>query len=168
MTRTHPGQGRVGGMPEDVPFPVTPMLDMAFQLLAFFILTFRPPSFETRIDLYLPAAPAALPQRPGGVGRGTPTADLGLETDLVVRAQADAQGGLASLSLGETSLNSPEALGETLRRYVGLLEGQPLRVRLVADDRLRYDLAARLIGQLNLAGVASIRLAAPDGAGGTP
>ncbi len=33
------------GMPEEVSFPVAPMLDMAFQLLAFFILTFkaRPP-----------------------------------------------------------------------------------------------------------------------------
>jgi biopolymer transport protein ExbD len=144
------------------------MLDMAFQLLAFFILTFRPPSYETRIDLYLPAAPAALPQQPGSVGRAAPATELGLETDLVVRVGADAEGNLDSLTLGETRLNGPEALGATLRRYVGLLEGQPLRVRLVADDNLRYEEAARVVGQLNLAGVASIRLAAPDGAGGPP
>ena len=40
------------------------MLDMAFQLLAFFILTFKAPSAETHIDLHLPATPAALPRRP--------------------------------------------------------------------------------------------------------
>jgi hypothetical protein len=59
---------RKQGLPEDVPFPVTPMLDMAFQLLAFFILTFQAPTRETRIDLYLPSAPIALP----GADRGGP------------------------------------------------------------------------------------------------
>ena len=53
------------GPPDEVFFPVTPMLDMAFQLLAFFILTFKAPSAETHIDLHLPATPAALPRRPG-------------------------------------------------------------------------------------------------------
>ena len=52
------------GPPDEVFFPVTPMLDMAFQLLAFFILTFKAPSAETHIDLHLPTTPAALPERP--------------------------------------------------------------------------------------------------------
>ena len=34
------------GPPDEVAFPVTPMLDMAFQLLAFFIITFKPPTAE--------------------------------------------------------------------------------------------------------------------------
>ena len=34
---------------EDVTLNVTAMLDMAFQLLAFFILTFRPPPGEAQI-----------------------------------------------------------------------------------------------------------------------
>ncbi len=55
--------------PDTVYFPVVPMLDMAFQLLAFFILTFQAPSGESRIDLDLPAAPAALP------GGGPPVQD---------------------------------------------------------------------------------------------
>ena len=41
---------------ETVEFPVAPMLDMSFQLLAFFILTFQAPSGETRIDLQTNAA----------------------------------------------------------------------------------------------------------------
>ena len=55
--------------PEDVFFPVVPMLDMAFQLLAFFILTFKAPSAETHIDLHLPTTPAALPAAPQGQAR---------------------------------------------------------------------------------------------------
>ena len=73
------------------------MLDMSFQLLAFFILTFQAPSGETRIDLYLPVGP-------GGAGRRRPAGRRGrrpgraaaddLETDLVVRAEADELGDL--------------------------------------------------------------------------
>jgi biopolymer transport protein ExbD len=41
---------------EDVELNVTAMLDMAFQLLAFFVLTFRPPPGEDQIYLMLPPA----------------------------------------------------------------------------------------------------------------
>ncbi|MGO9113506.1 MAG: ExbD/TolR family protein [Thermoguttaceae bacterium] len=41
---------------EEVTLNVTAMLDMAFQLLAFFILTFRPPPGEAQIFLKLPPA----------------------------------------------------------------------------------------------------------------
>src|SRR5580700_1399095 len=41
---------------EEVTLNVTAMLDMAFQLLAFFILTFRPPPGEDQIYLKLPPA----------------------------------------------------------------------------------------------------------------
>jgi biopolymer transport protein ExbD len=41
---------------EDVELNVTAMLDMAFQLLAFFVLTFKPPPGENEIRLKLPPA----------------------------------------------------------------------------------------------------------------
>ena len=34
--------------------PITPMLDMSFQLLAFFIMTFKPADTEGQIALTLP------------------------------------------------------------------------------------------------------------------
>ncbi|VTU00625.1 hypothetical protein, partial : Biopolymer transport protein ExbD/TolR OS=Isosphaera pallida (strain ATCC 43644 / DSM 9630 / IS1B) GN=Isop_2619 PE=3 SV=1: ExbD [Gemmataceae bacterium] len=37
--------------------PITPMLDMSFQLLAFFILTFRPSPTEGQIPISLPSVP---------------------------------------------------------------------------------------------------------------
>jgi len=148
--------------PEEVQFPVTPMLDMAFQLLAFFILTFQAPSAETRLDLYLPAAPAALPGAPQGLAQFSRNrADLELETDLFIRAQADDLGELKTLRLGDGSVPTLQALGERLSRYVEVLQGKPLRVLLIADDTLRYEVAARLIGTCGEAGVTSIRLADP-------
>jgi len=153
------------GPPDEVFFPVTPMLDMAFQLLAFFILTFKAPSAETHIDLYLPATPAALPSGPRGQARPSPSRaiDADLENDLLVRAEADDLGDLKALRLGEAILPDLPALGSRLRRYTQLLGNRPLRVRLVADDRLRYEPAARIIATCSAAGVSSVRLAQPGG-----
>jgi biopolymer transport protein ExbD len=154
--------------PEEVQFPVTPMLDMAFQLLAFFILTFQSPTSETRLDLYLPTMPAALPGAARGQARATPPrrVESDLEEVVQIRAEADDLGDLKSLRLGDSILPDAEALADPLRRYKSVLDGRPLRVRLSADDRLRYEVAARLIGVCNSVGVASIKLvdsASPDG-----
>ncbi len=158
---------------EDVSFPVTPMLDMAFQLLAFFILTFQSPTTETRLNLYLPTTPAALPGAPRGQARVAPVrrTDLDLENDLRIRAEADDLGDLRSLKLGDSPLPDVAALADRLRRYRAVLDGRPLRVRLAADDRLRYEEAARIIGACNAAGVASVKLAdpaSPDGPRDSP
>ncbi len=142
------------------------MLDMAFQLLAFFILTFQSPTSETRLDLYLPTTPVALPGSSQGQARTTPPrrTEIELENDLKIRAQADDLGDLKSIQLGDTPLPDLEALSDRLRRYAAILEGRPLRVRITADDRLRYEVAARIIGICNKAGVSSIRLGNPAAA----
>jgi len=160
-------RGRRGsGAPEEVMFPVTPMLDMAFQLLAFFVLTFQAPSPETHLDLDLPATPAALPGGAKGQARTDPTtrADTDLENDLWVRAEADDLGDLRALRLGEATLPDVDTLGDRLRRYAEVLEGRPLRVRLVADDGLRYEQAARVMAACSAAGVSSLRLTSPGAA----
>jgi len=148
---------RTGGTPEEVDFPVTPMLDMAFQLLAFFVLTFQVPTRETRLDLYLPAAPAALPPAEGTGGRGS-RGSSDFENDLVIRAEADAAGGLKSLRLGDSPLENAAALRAKLGQYGALLGGKPLRVVLVADDGLLYGEAAELVGACTASGVSSLRL----------
>ena len=67
---------------------MTPMLDMAFQLLAFFIITFKPPTAETHLDLDLPATPVALPSASREAAQPIPArnVDTDLENDLLVRA----------------------------------------------------------------------------------
>jgi len=143
------------------------MLDMAFQLLAFFILTFKAPSAETHLDLDLPATPVALPAASRGEAHPTPArnVDTDLENDILVRAEADELGDLKDLRLGEARLPDLITLGNRLHRYTQLLEGRPLRVRLVADDNLRYEPAAQIIATCSSAGVAAIRLTQP---GATP
>jgi biopolymer transport protein ExbD len=150
------------GPPDDVFIPVAPMLDMAFQLLAFFILTFKPPTAEMHVDLYLPVAPIALPSRPEGRARpDSVRVEAMLENDLLIRAEADELGDLKGLKLGDAPIDNPDVLGERLRRYAKILGDRPLRVRIAADDRLRYEPAARIIAACSAAGVASVRLAQP-------
>jgi biopolymer transport protein ExbD len=151
------------GPPDEVAFPVTPMLDMAFQLLAFFIITFKPPTAETHLDLDLPATPVALPSAMTGNAQPIPArnVDTDLENDLLVRAEADDLGDLKALKLGEALVSDLDTLGKRLRLYTQLLEGKPLRVRLVADDKLRYEPAARIIATCSAAGVSAIRLTPP-------
>lgn len=151
------------GPPEEVAFPVTPMLDMAFQLLAFFVLTFQAPSAETHLDLDLPVAPVALPGDTRGAARSGAerSRDADFENDLYVRVEADELGDLKGLRLGETPVADIATLGERLKRYAGVLGDRPLRVRLVADDGLRYEAAARVMTACSAAGVASIRLSDP-------
>jgi biopolymer transport protein ExbD len=143
--------------PDEVFFPVVPMLDMAFQLLAFFIMTFQPPTSETRIDLDLPAAPSTRPLS----DRDRPDAPdlVGRVTDLRIEARADPGGALHSLRLEQAELASPDALLGRLREYVAKAPGRPLRVALAAEDSLRYDEAARLIGVCSRAGASAVRLA---------
>ena len=101
--------------------------------------------------------PAALPRAAESSGRAPEL--IGLETDLVVEAQADAEGRLRALRLAGTPLASAEALADRLRRYVSVLEDHPVRVTIAADNGLLYAEAARLIGACTTAGVLTVRLA---------
>ena len=149
--------------PEEVLFPIAPMLDMAFQLLAFFILTFKVPSSHTYVDLDLPATPVFSGRSlPAGA---RPTAvrqiDVDVQNDLVICARADNQGHLKLLRLGAAHVSSVDALADRLRRYARMLEGEPFRVHLVADDHLRYEPAAQIIAACSSVGVSRIRLTWP-------
>ncbi len=155
------------GPPDDVMFPVTPMLDMAFQLLAFFILTFKVPIGRD--------PPGSGPARDAGRlargGRRQSPAPAGSDRRLrpgkrpVGPRRGRRPGRLENLRLGEAPVPDLATLGNRLRRYTQLLDGRPLRVRLVADDQLRYEPAAQIIATCSAAGVAAIRLTQP---GATP
>lgn len=158
--------------PEEVAFPVAPMLDMAFQLLAFFILTFQPASNELRIDLELPVAAPSQMRAEGGQARldtsrmGLP--DLGIDSDLRVTAASDDEGNLVSLKLGLTQVPDIATLEDRLKRYGKVLDEKPLSVTLVADPRLLYEEAARIVAAAQAAGAQAIHLAEPPPEPGRP
>jgi biopolymer transport protein ExbD len=134
--------------PEDVELNVTAMLDMAFQLLTFFILTFRPAPVEGQVLLRMP-----LPQPVAGVQSGeTPGSNtqnpnpLEKLNTLVISAIANDSGGLGQLAVGETTMsNSLAALDSQLGQLLSD-EGSAFdQVIIQVDSRLRYDALMQVI-----------------------
>jgi biopolymer transport protein ExbD len=83
----------------DVELNLASMLDMAFQLLAFFILTFRPSPIEGQLLLHLPPPVPVTnidAKAQDGEGERAISADKSLEIQLL----ADANGGVASVKVG--------------------------------------------------------------------
>ncbi len=87
MSRRRGGDGGYN----EVPLPITPMLDMAFQLLAFFIMTYNPADLEGQLDLGLPqeAEKAAHKQEDVNPKSGTDVGkDLDPPSDLTITVRA--------------------------------------------------------------------------------
>jgi biopolymer transport protein ExbD len=85
--------------PSKVVLPITPMLDMTFQLLFFFIVNFHPtPStIEGQMEMALPAENARAPGNDPGVGEPAFPTDLTVK----VRTQLDGvnDGAISSLAI---------------------------------------------------------------------
>ena len=135
----------------DLAIIITPMLDMAFQLLAFFIMTYHPPAREAAIDGTLkPAAQAA-------TGKGT-NADVEpvIKLKLRIGVKATPSGLPKSIALWKPRLQevSVAALGkpgdaaefaEALKKLAAALadsaknvEEKDLELELDAERALRY------------------------------
>jgi biopolymer transport protein ExbD len=89
---------------DDVTLNVTAMLDMAFQLLAFFVLTFKPNPVEGQINLNLPPprpiAPIdAKPDEGNDTGEG-----LAAARTLTITIVAAPNGQVASITVGLSKL----------------------------------------------------------------
>jgi biopolymer transport protein ExbD len=148
---------RKGEVPIDVELPITPMLDMSFQLMAFFIFTFRPMAQEGQLSMYLPKEDVAqtdvVPELP----------DESQQDEYKVVATS-AQGQLATLSLqtptGTTTIEGDkdtkiEGLEQNLKRIARTGKKGPT-VRIVADNNLQYAQLIRLMDACRLAGFDSV------------
>lgn len=128
------------------------MLDMAFQLLTFFILTFRPAPIEGQLGLHLPP-PVALTkvkmEDASGDGSGTAPADV--ETlDMYIDSNDAGQVsqikiGLRPILKGRLDKRNQASLNQQLK---AMFETQavPLdRIQLVVDDRLHYEELMKIV-----------------------
>ena len=125
----------VGGNKDDkVEISMTPMIDIVFQLLVFFIMTFRIVAQEGDFNVKMPlSAPA----------EGLPDPDR--LPPMKVRLQAHPSGELALISLNEQPLGqSFRQLHNQIRDVVGDDRGpgsiqETAEVELDADYHLRYE-----------------------------
>ncbi|MGA2066562.1 MAG: biopolymer transporter ExbD [Thermoguttaceae bacterium] len=107
---------------EEVELNLASMLDMAFQLLFFFILTFKPPPAEGQIGLRMPPAQPCCPTKgtnPPGETSGDPTTVQPLTTLAIQVVSRD--GGIDAIQVGVPGRMAPvpaiNQLNDELIRY---------------------------------------------------
>lgn len=120
--------------PEKVDIQMTPMIDIVFQLMAFFLMTFQVATVEGDFQLKLPKSPPVIGER------GPETIEL--------RLRGDAVGHLAELSYPGDTPHGRRPSPETFRRLRAFVAGKVAaahaagqeepKVRITADDALRY------------------------------
>ena len=119
------------------------MLDMAFQLLTFFILTFRPAPVEGQISLRLPPPQAVVATKDAPkAGSDTKTTTIpvqGVNTLTITVFANTKTGQIDSLGVGETQVSGIAALNAKLHEVFSD-EGNPFdQVIIQVSDTCRYD-----------------------------
>jgi len=132
--------------PGDVELNLAAMLDMAFQLLTFFILTFKPAPIEGQVLLRLPP-PHPITNIAGEKAGNEPSNTNPLEglTTLVVSALAHPDGSLKQMAVGETPVAGLTALERTLEDVFRDPASGFDQVILQVDSRLHYGPLMQII-----------------------
>jgi biopolymer transport protein ExbD len=122
--------------------PIAPMLDMAFQLLTFFVLTYHPAPQEGQFVMSLlppqpvTAAAAAAPANEAAPANDIPVSLRTLPTIL----KAGDGGSLAQILVEQNEIpNDPAALEQTLSRYFQDPELPFDQTLIKVDPNLRYS-----------------------------
>ena len=126
-----------------IEMPITPMLDMSFQLLSFFILTFNPPGAgEGQLDMFLPASGAAKAKAPADVDP-LQQSDKELEppADVTVIVESS-RGGIDRLTVAEKEKRTPitDASLTELKTVLSKLRTEvgQANIKVEADGALKY------------------------------
>jgi biopolymer transport protein ExbD len=154
-------RGRQAESGSGVDLPVTPMLDMTFQLLFFFIVTFSPQSLEGQLDFALPGGPAPGVDRPAEVA---PAQEITVGPQLTIQVQATPIGAIARIVVSsrpdQTFATVPELAAFLQQARAGQVI-QPLEVTIQAPDNLKYACLIQVVDACSKAGL-RVGFAAPD------
>jgi biopolymer transport protein ExbD len=104
--------------PAEVQLNMAAMLDMAFQLLAFFILTFRPSPIESQISLRMPDKPIT----DAGGQQVDQNKEVGTGLQLTVSVLATAEGEIAGVEVGPQTVGAGQEPNELINGLRGKLK----------------------------------------------
>jgi biopolymer transport protein ExbD len=149
---------RASDAPVDTELPITPMLDMTFQLMAFFIMTFKPQDTEGQLPILLPKDDAsknsvASPEIPPD------------EVDDYKLGVYSTSGRVDSLTLkvgaSQEAFSGP-TMFETLRQKLSAFKkptDRPAKITIESTDQLRYAELIRMMDECKKAGFESVGIA---------
>jgi biopolymer transport protein ExbD len=162
----------------EVELPITPMLDLAFQVLLFFILTYHPSQLEGQMELSLPdvaQAQAATPDQAKTSGIGEE--DLPSEVTVVVKARRDGDlaGEISQITVESKSGSKDIPVQEhtnskgiqeqpALRKYLQELRSGLLNqdeVKLQAETGLTYARVIEVMDACKKAGFQNVSFGPP-------
>ncbi len=120
------------GREDKIQLQMTPMIDIVFQLLVFFVMTFKIAQPEGDFNIKMPlAAPKA----------GAPSDDL---PPMTIRLRAADDGSLASMRLNERNIESFDQLRSLIISLVGNEQGPmgdsvSAEIEIDSDYHLKYE-----------------------------
>jgi biopolymer transport protein ExbD len=180
---------RTVDVPTEVQLPITPMLDMAFQLLFYFLVTFNPPSFrEGQMTLSLPAKSDAAAKAPDQVNPLSEAHKEEIDDKAVVtinlRGYKDPlnRGLISYLTINSDNANDEEITGTPEQREQKLKEKleavKPVEgdakdkkkvptVRMAAESDVRWSQVMRMMDVCYRAGYQVSFIKPPDLGGGS-
>ncbi|QDT53775.1 Biopolymer transport protein ExbD/TolR [Caulifigura coniformis] len=136
---------------EEVQLNLAAMLDMAFQLLAFFILTFRPSPVEGQLLLNLPPpTPVTKVSSAGGEGPAVPASDV---EPVLLSVMSDPAGKVAGVTAfsGDTGFRGPadaanlQRLNQILKDAISVDGSLYDQILIQVDPTLHYDELMKII-----------------------
>ena len=136
--------------PGNVELNLAAMLDMAFQLLAFFILTFKPSPVEGQLALNMPPpVPMTQVDQAPAAGEGSDATEA-FET-LPLFVNADASGGVSQIKVGGVTVVTgalDDAAVARLDQHLKTVTGEAAlfeRMQVSADGGLQYGALMRIL-----------------------
>ena len=159
----------------DVELPITPMLDLAFQVLLFFILTYHPSQLEGQLELLLPdsAEGAAAAPVEQSQSMDSPIPELPSEVTVVLKTHHDGEniGGVSQITV-----QSPEGVKdvqgrEELRKYLqklrpGLINQNDIKVQ--GESKLKTAYLIEIMDDCIRAGFKNVSFGRPPDAASSP
>jgi biopolymer transport protein ExbD len=154
----------------EVNLPITPMLDMAFQLLTFFIFTYHPSGLEGQMDLNLPSeknARANEQQMVDPQAKSDKDQDLVPPSDLtvIVRTQQDGvnNGVISALTLEQAS--GPKPVNDLKGLEAELTEAKKTApndaIKIQGDGKLKWSAIVQVMDVCRRAGFNNISFVPP-------
>jgi biopolymer transport protein ExbD len=151
--------------------PVTPMLDMAFQLLAFFVMTYHPSDLEGQMELSLPSEAITKAKDKEDIKPDAPVdkdQDLNLSANLtvIVRTQRDNvnNGIISGISLQDDAGTAPvdtlDKRREELKKRSATVANKE-NIKIQADSKLKWEEVINVMDVCQQAGFKNISFVPP-------
>jgi biopolymer transport protein ExbD len=152
--------------------PVTPMLDMAFQLLAFFVMTYHPSDLEGQMELSLPSESVAKAKSADEVKQDAATdkdpLELPADLTVIVRTQRDnVNNGLISgmtlqAEAGASPVDTLDKLRDELKSRHGSVTNKE-NIKIQSDAKLKWGEVVKVMDVCKEAGFTNISFVQPPG-----